>query len=63
MGPAGDEQTVVDPFGAVHGVGGLTVADASIIPLVPSAAPNLTIVMLAERIGAQLRERSSTVRS
>ncbi|MDT7564524.1 MAG: choline dehydrogenase [Pseudonocardiales bacterium] len=62
MGPAGDEQTVVDPFGAVHGVGGLTVADASIIPLVPSAAPNLTIVMLAERIGAQLRERSSTVR-
>ena len=59
MGPEGDERAVVDPFGAVHGVTGLRVVDASIIPLVPSAAPNLTIIMIAERISARLRESSS----
>jgi choline dehydrogenase len=57
MGPDGDERAVVDPFGAVYGVAGLSVVDASIIPFVPSAAPNLTIIMIAERISSKLRDR------
>jgi choline dehydrogenase len=36
--------------GAVKGVGGLRVADASIIPEVPSSTTNVTVIMLAERI-------------
>jgi choline dehydrogenase len=55
MGLESDERAVVDPSGAAYGVTGLRVVDASIIPLVPSAAPNLTIVMLAERISSQIR--------
>lgn len=57
MGLESDERAVVDPSGAAYGVTGLRVVDASIIPLVPSAAPNLTIVMLAERISSQIRAR------
>ena len=41
---------VVDSVGAVKGVSGLRVADASIIPEVPSSTTNVTVIMLAERI-------------
>jgi choline dehydrogenase len=62
MGLKNDERAVVDPSGAVYGVTGLNVVDASIMPLAPSAAPNLTTIMIAERISSQLRARSSTSR-
>ncbi len=48
MGQAGT--SVVDHFGRVHGVAGLMVVDASIMPLVPSAPPNITVMMMAEHI-------------
>jgi choline dehydrogenase len=50
MGGAGDQWAVVDSVGAVKGVSGLRVADASIIPEVPSSTTNVTVIMLAERI-------------
>ena len=50
MGGPSDPWAVTDSTGAVKGVSGLRVADASIIPDVPSAAINLTVIMLAERI-------------
>ena len=50
MGGPGDPWAVVDSVGAVKGVSGLRVADASIIPEVPSATTNVTVIMLAERI-------------
>ena len=50
MGGPGDAQAVTDPVGAVKGVSGLRVADASIIPEIPSTPINLTVIMLAERI-------------
>jgi choline dehydrogenase len=50
MGGAGDPWAVVDSVGAVNGVSGLRVADASIIPEVPSSTTNVTVIMLAERI-------------
>jgi choline dehydrogenase-like flavoprotein len=34
----------------VRGVSGLRVADASIIPEIPAATTNVTVIMLAERI-------------
>lgn len=50
MGGPGDPWAVVDSVGAVKGVSGLRVADASIIPDVPSSTTNVTVIMLAERI-------------
>ncbi|MHA6761488.1 GMC family oxidoreductase [Streptacidiphilus sp. PAMC 29251] len=50
MGPATDPHAVVDPLGRVHGVPGLRVADASILPDAPSVATNLTVIMAAELI-------------
>jgi choline dehydrogenase len=55
MGREGDERAVVDSRGAVYGVTGLSVVDASVIPLAPSAATNLTTIMIAERISSKLR--------
>jgi choline dehydrogenase len=50
MGPATDPAAVVDHLGRVHGVPGLRVVDASILPDAPSVATNLTVVMAAELI-------------
>jgi choline dehydrogenase len=50
MGGPNDPRSVVDSVGAVKGVRGLRVADASIIPEVPSSTTNVTVIMLAERI-------------
>jgi choline dehydrogenase len=50
MGGAQDSWAVVDSGGAVKGVDGLRVVDASIIPVVPSVAINPTTIMVAERI-------------
>lgn len=50
MGGAEDPWAVVDSAGAVKGIDGLRVVDASIIPVVPSVAINLTTIMVAERI-------------
>jgi choline dehydrogenase len=50
MGGPGDPWAVVDSVGAVKGLAGLRVVDASIIPEVPSSTTNVTVIMLAERI-------------
>jgi choline dehydrogenase len=51
--PMGDDG-VVNREGRVHGVEGLMVVDASIMPLVPSAPTNLTTMMLAEHIARRV---------
>jgi choline dehydrogenase len=56
MGPAGDPTAVVDELGRVHGVHGLRIADASIMPRVPSANTNVPTIMIGERIAEFLRE-------
>ncbi len=50
MGLASDPASVVDATGKIHGVEGLHVVDASIMPIVPRATSNLPTLMLAERI-------------
>ncbi|MBV9522240.1 MAG: GMC family oxidoreductase N-terminal domain-containing protein [Alphaproteobacteria bacterium] len=54
MGTAADPMAVVDPAGAVYGVGGLRIADASIMPSVPSGNTHLPTVMVAEKIAAAI---------
>jgi len=57
MGIPGDPGAVVDATGAVLGLEGLFVVDASIMPSVPSVNTNLTTLMLAQRCGRWLAER------
>ncbi len=58
MGAAGDHDAVVDPAGRVHGIAGLRVADASIMPTIPRANLNIPTIMLAEKIAAAVRGQS-----
>ncbi|PRY39761.1 GMC family oxidoreductase [Umezawaea tangerina] len=44
-----DEMSVVDRELRVHGIAGLRVADASVIPRIPSANTHATVVAIAER--------------
>jgi choline dehydrogenase len=50
MGPASDPTAVVDNEGRVHGVEGLRVADASIMPKVPRATTAMPVVVVGERV-------------
>jgi choline dehydrogenase-like flavoprotein len=52
MGPAGDPLAVVDAGGRVHGLDGLRVADASIMPVIPRANTNIPAVVVGEKIAA-----------
>jgi choline dehydrogenase len=58
MGADDDRDAAVDQQGRVRGVTGLWVADASIMPTVPSVNTNLPTLMIGERFGEWLREGS-----
>jgi choline dehydrogenase len=49
MGPEGDRMAVVDPRLKVRGIGGLTIADASVMPRIVSGNTHAPVVMIAER--------------
>lgn len=55
MGPDPDDGAVVDAGARLHGLDGLVVADASIMPRIPRANTNLPTMMLAEHLAAHLR--------
>jgi 5-(hydroxymethyl)furfural/furfural oxidase len=54
MGAANDPGAVTDPAGRVHGVEGLRVCDASIMPTVPCANTNIPTIMVGEKIAAAI---------
>ncbi|MDT4931693.1 MAG: choline dehydrogenase [Pseudonocardiales bacterium] len=54
MGRADAEGSVVDQECRVHGVDGLWVVDASVMPEVPRANLNMTVMMLGERVATFL---------
>jgi choline dehydrogenase len=56
MGPADDSLAVVDARGHVHGLDGLIVADASIMPVIPRANTNIPCAVIGEKIAALLLE-------
>jgi choline dehydrogenase len=55
MGPAGSKTAVVDFKGKVYKTTNLRVIDASIFPDAVSAAPNPTVIMMAERLADEIR--------
>ncbi len=56
MGPDTDPMAVVDQFGRVHGLEGLRVADASIMPDCIRANTNVTTMVIGERIADFMRQ-------
>ena len=56
MGPAGDGSAVVDERLRVHGVQGLRVIDASVMPTITSGNTNSPTLMIAEKGAAMIRE-------
>ncbi|WP_405877961.1 GMC family oxidoreductase N-terminal domain-containing protein [Streptomyces sp. NBC_01384] len=51
-----DDDSVVDPRLRVHGVSGLRVVDAAVMPTVPSGNPHTAIVAVAERAADLIKE-------
>jgi choline dehydrogenase len=54
MGPSPADGDVVDHLGRVHGVRGLSVIDASVVPEPPSGFPHLITLMLAEHLAERI---------
>lgn len=55
MGKASDPEAVTDAQGRVHGVQGLRVVDASLMPRLPTANTNVPTLMIAEKIADAMR--------
>ncbi len=53
-----DENSVVDNVGLVHGMEGLRVVDASIMPEIVSGNLNAPVIMMAEKIADDIRGRA-----
>ncbi|MCW1872913.1 choline dehydrogenase (plasmid) [Erwinia sp. INIA-01] len=58
-----DEMAVVDGEGRVHGLDGLRVVDASIMPLIITGNLNATTIMIGEKIADAVRGRAPLPRS
>ena len=58
IGREDDRMAVVDPQCRVYGVQALRVADASVMPSVPSANTNIPTIMIAERVADFVRAGS-----
>ncbi|BAU72037.1 choline dehydrogenase [Metapseudomonas furukawaii] len=58
-----DDMAVVDGQGRVHGVDGLRVVDASIMPEIITGNLNATTIMMAEKIADRIRGRQPLPRS
>lgn len=59
MGPEGDPLAVADQRGRVRGVDGLWIADASLMPYGVSVPPNLTAILIGERVADWVRKDSA----
>ncbi|HEY4891367.1 MAG TPA: GMC oxidoreductase, partial [Reyranella sp.] len=56
MGPANDPMAVVDHRCRVHGLVGLRVVDASVMPTLVGGNTNAPTIMIAERVAAFMQE-------
>ena len=62
MGAPSDKQAVVDTSGRVHGLSGLRVVDASIMPFVTNGNTNAPTIMLAEKLSDDVLGRETLTR-
>lgn len=56
-----DDEAVVDPQLRVRGVGGLRIADASVMPLIPGGNTNAPTIMVGERAADMISAASAPV--
>ena len=59
MGPASDRSTVVNSDLKVHGLDGLRVIDASVMPNIPSANTYSATMVIAEKGADMIRGRDA----
>jgi 5-(hydroxymethyl)furfural/furfural oxidase len=62
VGDPADRMAVVDPGGRVIGSENIFVADASIMPRLPTANTNIPTIMLAEKIADTMQAERRAVR-
>jgi 5-(hydroxymethyl)furfural/furfural oxidase len=60
MGRSVDRDAVCDADGRVYGIGGLRVADASVMPTVPSGNTHIPTVMVAEKLAESIRSSAAS---
>jgi choline dehydrogenase len=58
MGPSSDPMAVVDNQLRIHGMAGIRVVDASIMPSMPSANTYASTMMIAEKASDLIRGRT-----
>lgn len=62
MGAPTDRYAVTSPEdGRVHGIAGLRVVDASLMPTIPRANLNIPVIMIAERMADRIRHAETAV--
>jgi choline dehydrogenase-like flavoprotein len=59
IGPDGDPDAVLDQRCKMRGTENLHVVDTSVFPIIPSAVPNLTVMMRGEHVAEWLTSTTS----